>query len=206
VPFSEDDDLIMGPPHKGRWSYACSKAIDEFLALAYWKEKRVPTVVARLFNTVGARQTGRYGMVVPSLVRQALDGEPLTVFGDGFQTRCFADVRDVVGALAGLAEHPRAVGNVFNVGNDQEVSILDLARRIVELTGSPSPIRFVPYDEAYEDGFEDMMRRVPDLTKIRKLLGYAPRYDLDTTLGSVIQHERSILRPSLPTLALEAHA
>jgi UDP-glucose 4-epimerase len=206
VPFSEDDDLVMGPPHKGRWSYACSKAIDEFLALAYWKEKRVPTVVARLFNTVGPRQTGRYGMVVPSLVRQALDGEPLTVFGDGSQTRCFADVRDVVGALTALAEHPRAVGNVYNVGNDREVSILDLARRIVDLTGSSSPIRFVPYEEAYEDGFEDMMRRVPDLSKIRRLIGYTPRYDLDTTLRSVIAHERSIVRPSFPAIVFEAHA
>jgi UDP-glucose 4-epimerase len=205
VPFSENDDLVMGPSHKGRWSYACSKALDEFLALAYWKERRVPTVVARLFNTIGPRQTGRYGMVVPNLVRQALQGRPLTVFGDGSQSRCFGDVRDVVDALIGLARHPRAIGNVYNVGNDEEVTILELARRIIQLTSSSSRITFVPYEEAYEDGFEDMTRRVPDLAKIRTQLGYTPRYDLETTLRAVIDHERTTERPSMPAVVFEAH-
>jgi UDP-glucose 4-epimerase len=200
VPFREEDDLVMGPPHKGRWSYACSKAIDEFLALAYWKERRVPTVIARLFNTVGPRQTGRYGMVVPTMVRQALEEQPITVFGDGTQTRCFSHVRDVVGALVALGEHPYAVGEVFNVGNDQEISILDLARRIKRLTASGSEIRLVPYDQAYEDGFEDMMRRVPDLTKIREAIGYEPATDLDGILDSVIaeHRDRARLVPAMP--------
>jgi UDP-glucose 4-epimerase len=191
VPFREDDDLVIGATSKGRWSYACSKAIDEFLAIAYWKERRVPTVIARLFNTVGPRQTGRYGMVIPNFVQQALAEQEITVFGDGSQRRCFTHVSDVVGALVGIAEHPRAVGEVYNVGGDQEITILELARRIRTLTGSQSPITLVPYSEAYEDGFEDMMRRVPDTTKLHSLIGYEPRVDLDGILTSVIDYYRA---------------
>jgi len=189
VPFREDDDLVMGPTAKGRWSYACSKAIDEFLALAYHKEKRLPVVVARLFNTVGPRQTGRYGMVIPNFVKQALLGHPITVFGDGAQSRCFAYVTDVVGQLLRLAEEPGAVGEVFNVGNDrEETAMLDLARRVKARTGSRSEILLVPYDRAYEEGFEDMQRRVPDLSKLRALTGYEPQVDLDAILDRVIAY------------------
>ena len=191
VPFRETDDLLMGPPQKGRWSYACSKAIDEFLALAYWREKKVPTVVVRLFNTVGPRQTGRYGMVIPNFVRQALSGQPITVYGDGSQRRCFAHVHDVIGALVQLAQHPDATGDVYNIGSNQEVSILELAEKIKHLTGSESPIVLVPYDKAYEEGFEDMLRRVPDLTKVRKLIGYKPKFKLDAVLQSVIEYQQS---------------
>jgi len=190
VPFSEDDDLVMGPTNKGRWSYACSKAIDEFLAIAYWKEKRVPTVIARLFNTVGPRQTGRYGMVIPNFVQQALTGQDITVYGDGTQTRCFTHVSDVVEALIAIAEHPQAVGEVYNIGSDHEISMLELAERIKYLTESASNIVFVPYDEAYEAGFEDMMRRVPDIAKIRALIGYNPKVDLDDLLLSIIEYHR----------------
>jgi UDP-glucose 4-epimerase len=189
VPFREDADLVMGPTSKGRWSYACSKAIDEFLALAYHKEKRLPVVVVRLFNTVGPRQTGRYGMVIPNFVKQALLGHPLTVYGDGSQSRCFGYVSDVVGALLSLVEHPDAVGEVFNVGNDrQEVTILQLAQRVKELTGSKSEIVRVPYDQAYEEGFEDMIRRVPDVGKLRRLTGYEPKVGLDEILERVIAY------------------
>jgi UDP-glucose 4-epimerase len=189
VPFREDGDLVMGPTSKGRWSYACSKAIDEFLALAYHKEKRLPVVVARLFNTVGPRQTGRYGMVVPNFVKQALLGHPLAVFGDGTQTRCFTYVTDVVGQLIALAEDPRAVGEVWNVGNDrEEVTIHDLARRVVLRTSSRSAIELVPYDRAYEEGFEDMLRRVPDLSKLRALTGYEPKVHLDEILDRVVAY------------------
>jgi UDP-glucose 4-epimerase len=190
VPFSEDDDLVMGPTNKGRWSYACSKAIDEFLAIAYWKEKRVPTVIARLFNTVGPRQTGRYGMVIPNFVQQALTGQDITVYGDGTQTRCFTHVSDVVAALIAVAEHPQAVGEVYNIGSDHEISMLELAERVKSLTESASNIVFVPYDEAYEAGFEDMMRRVPDIAKIRALIGYNPKVDLDSLLTSIIDYHR----------------
>jgi len=190
VPFSEDDDLVMGPTNKGRWSYACSKAIDEFLAIAYWKEKRVPTVIARLFNTVGPRQTGRYGMVIPNFVQQALSGQDITVYGDGTQTRCFTHVSDVIEALIAIAEHPQAVGEVYNIGSDHEISMLELAERIKSLTGSASNIVYVPYDQAYEAGFEDMMRRVPDITKIRQLIGYKPKVDLDSLLTSIIEFHR----------------
>ncbi len=189
VPFREDGDLVMGPTSKGRWSYACSKAIDEFLALAYHKEKRLPVVVARLFNTVGPRQTGRYGMVIPNFVKQALLGHPLTVHGDGTQTRCFTDVQDVVGQLAALADEPRAVGEVFNVGNDhEEVTILDLAKRVKERASSKSEIVLVPYEKAYEEGFEDMQRRVPDLSKLHALTGYEPQVSLDEILDRVIAY------------------
>lgn len=191
VPFREDDDLVMGATNKGRWSYACSKAIDEFLAIAYWKEKKVPTVIARLFNTVGPRQTGRYGMVIPNFVRQALRGEEITVYGDGSQSRCFTQVSDVVGALMKLIEHPQAVGDVYNIGSTHEVTILQLAERIKELTNSDSPITFLPYEKAYEEGFEDMLRRVPDIAKIHSLIGYQPTFTLDEVLMSVIDYERS---------------
>jgi len=189
VPFREDADLVLGPTHKGRWSYACSKAIDEFLALAYHKEKRLPVVIFRLFNTVGPRQTGRYGMVIPNLVKQALLGHPLTVYGDGTQSRCFTYISDVVGVLMKLADHEGAVGEVLNVGNDrEEVTILDLARRVKERTQSRSEIVKVPYDQAYEEGFEDMPRRVPNLSKIRALTGYEPRVHLDEILDRVIEY------------------
>ncbi len=189
VPFREDGDLVMGPTSKGRWSYACSKAIDEFLALAYHKEKRLPVVVVRLFNTVGPRQTGRYGMVIPNFVKQALLGHPITVFGDGTQTRCFTDVRDVVGQLTALAESPAAVGEVFNVGNDrEEVTILELAKRVKARAGSKSEIVLVPYEKAYEEGFEDMQRRVPDLSKLRALTGYEPQVTLDEVLDRVVAY------------------
>jgi UDP-glucose 4-epimerase len=189
VPFREAGDLVMGPTSKGRWSYACSKAIDEFLALAYHKEKRLPVVVARLFNTVGPRQTGRYGMVIPNLVKQSLLGHPLTVHGDGTQTRCFTYVSDVVGQLVVLSEKEAAVGEVFNVGNDrEEISILELAERVKSRTGSKSRIELVPYEKAYEEGFEDMNRRVPDLSKLRALTGYEPRVTLDEILDRVIEY------------------
>lgn len=201
VPFDEEDDLVMGPTSKGRWSYACSKAIDEFLAIAYWKEKKVPTVIARLFNTVGPRQTGRYGMVIPNFVRQALNGEPITVYGDGSQTRCFTHVSDAVGALVGIVEHPDATGEVYNIGSTNEVSIIGLAERIKAMTQSNSEIRKVPYHVAYEEGFEDMMRRVPSLNKINRLIGYTPKFSLDQVLESVISYERSRVprKPVSPT-------
>ncbi len=189
VPFREDNDLVLGPTSKGRWSYACSKAIDEFLALAYHKEKRLPVVIVRLFNTVGPRQTGRYGMVIPNLIKQALLGHPITVYGDGSQSRCFTYVSDVVGVLMQLADHPGAVGQVFNVGNDrEEVTIADLAERVKARAGSPSEIVRVPYDQAYEEGFEDMRRRVPDLTKVKALVGYEPKVQLDEILDRVIAY------------------
>jgi len=191
VPFHEDADLVMGPTSKGRWSYACSKAIDEFLALAYHKEKGLPVVICRFFNTVGPRQTGRYGMVIPSLVRQAVKNEPLTVFGDGQQSRCFTDVRDSIRCQIGLMREPRAVGEIFNLGSNQEITIENLARRIIELSGSQAEIRYIPYEEAYEAGFEDMRRRVPDTTKIRNLLGYAPDSNLDDILRDVIAEFRA---------------
>ncbi len=195
IPFSEDADLVIGPTSKHRWAYACSKAIDEFLALAYWKESKLPVIVARLFNTVGPRQTGQYGMVIPNFVRQALTGAPITVFGDGQQRRAFGYVGDVVVALLKLVQEPQSVGQVFNIGNTEEISILDLAHRIKALTDSASDIVLVPYDEAYEAGFEDMPRRVPDLTKIQRIVGYAPTVGLDEILGLVITHMREALTP-----------
>jgi UDP-glucose 4-epimerase len=189
VPFREDGNLVMGATNKGRWSYACSKAIDEFLALAYWREKKLPTRVVRLFNTVGPRQTGQYGMVIPTFVKQALAGRPITVYGDGTQTRCFGYVGDVVGALIKLMDHAGAVGEVFNVGSNEEVSILELAQRIKELTKSDSEIVMVPYAEAYEEGFEDMPRRVPDISKVSALVGFQPVMKLDGILKSVIDYQ-----------------
>jgi nucleoside-diphosphate-sugar epimerase len=188
VPFREDGNLVMGATTKGRWSYACSKAIDEFLALAYWREKKLPTTIVRLFNTVGPRQTGRYGMVIPTFVRQALAGKPITVYGDGLQTRCFGYVGDVVSALVKLVDHNGSVGQVFNIGSAEEVSILELANQVKELTKSKSEIVFIPYDEAYEEGFEDMPRRVPDTSKVRDLVGFEPRMKLDGILRSVIEY------------------
>jgi UDP-glucose 4-epimerase len=188
VPFREDGNLVMGATTKGRWSYACSKAIDEFLALAYWREKKLPTVVVRLFNTVGPRQTGQYGMVIPTFVKQALAGRPLTVYGDGSQTRCFGYVKDVVGALVALMDKDEAVGEVFNIGSSEEVSIMQLAERVKQLTGSESEIVTVPYSEAYEEGFEDMPRRVPDTSKVNRLTGFVPTVTLDQILESVIEY------------------
>ena len=190
VPFHETSDLLLGSPHRHRWAYACSKAIDEFLGLAYWKERRLPVVVVRLFNTVGPRQTGRYGMVLPTFVRQALAGEPLTVFGDGSQTRSFADVSDVVRALAGLLDEPRAVGDVFNVGNPEEISIRALAELVKEVTGSRSEVVTVPYERAYAAGFEDMPRRLPDISKIRGLTGWRPTLTLRDVLDRVVAYAR----------------
>ena len=191
VPFREGQDLVLGATAKHRWAYACSKLIDEFLALAYWKERKLPVVIVRLFNTVGPRQTGQYGMVLPTFVRQALAGHPITVFGDGTQSRSFTYVGDVVDALIKLTQEPRAVGEVFNIGNVGEVSILHLAEKVKAMTSSSSTIQMVPYDEAYEAGFEDMPRRVPDISKIRALIGYEPKLDLDQIIYSVIEHIRA---------------
>jgi UDP-glucose 4-epimerase len=191
LPFHEDADLLLGPTSKGRWSYACSKALDEYLALAYWKERRLPVVVGRLFNTVGPRQTGRYGMVIPTFVRQALAGQPITVYGDGTQRRCFCHVKDVVCALADLMDRDDARGEVFNVGSTEEISIVELARRVREAAGSESEIIFIPYDEAYEEGFEDMHRRVPDTGKVHRLLGWQPMRGLSQILADVVKHERA---------------
>jgi UDP-glucose 4-epimerase len=191
VPFSEDADLVLGSTVKHRWAYACSKAIDEFLALAYWKEKKLPVIIVRLFNTVGPRQTGQYGMVIPNFVQQALAGQPITVFGDGTQTRSFTYVGDVVDALAKLVRQPEAIGRVFNVGNGYEISILDLAKRVKALAGSSSDIVTIPYDQAYEAGFEDMPRRVPDTSRIHELIGYEPKVQLDEILEKVIDYFRT---------------
>jgi UDP-glucose 4-epimerase len=190
VPFAEDDDRLLGPTTRSRWSYACSKAMDEFLALAYHKEFGLPAVIFRLFNTIGPRQTGRYGMVVPRFAAQALRGEPITVYGDGEQTRCFVDVRDVVRAIIALAQHPKAVGDIFNIGSTEEVSMTQLAQRVKALAGSDSPIVYVPYSEAYEAGFEDFRRRVPDISKIGRLIGYVPQYRLDDILRRVLDDIR----------------
>ncbi len=190
VPFQEAADLVLGPSSKHRWAYACSKLIDEFLALAYWKEKRLPVVIVRLFNTVGPRQTGQYGMVLPTFVRQALTGQPITVFGDGTQSRSFTYVGDVVDALARLALEPRAVGEVFNIGGSGEVTMRDLATRVKTMTNSDSPIVTVPYDVAYEAGFEDMPRRVPDVSKLHSLIGFEPKMGLDDIIRSVVEYVR----------------
>ena len=190
VPFREDADLVLGASVRHRWAYACSKLIDEFLALAYWKERRLPVVIVRLFNTVGPRQTGRYGMVLPTFVRQGLAGKPITVFGDGTQSRSFTYVGDVVAALARLAAEPLAVGQVFNIGNTEEVTIRALAERVRVLTGGRSTVQLIPYDQAYELGFEDMPRRVPDISRVRDLIGFAPRMSLDDIICRVIEYVR----------------
>jgi len=190
VPFREDADLVMGATSRHRWAYACSKALDEFLALAYWRQKRLPIVIVRFFNTVGPRQTSRYGMVLPTFVRQALAGDAITVHGDGTQSRSFTYVGDVIGALLKLMNEPGAVGQVINIGNPQEVTIRELAERIKRATGSASAIVTVPYDQAYDAGFEDMPRRVPDLTKVRALIGYEPRVGLDEIIEKVVAYSR----------------
>ncbi|MEN3330350.1 MAG: UDP-glucose 4-epimerase [Acidobacteriota bacterium] len=189
VPFREDGNLVMGATTKGRWSYACSKAIDEFLALAYWREKKLPTIVVRLFNTVGPRQTGQYGMVIPTFVKQALAGRPITVYGDGTQSRCFGYVGDVVGALMKLMDNSAAVGQVFNIGSNHEITIRALAERVKDMTKSDSEIVYVPYDQAYEEGFEDMPRRIPDISKVSELVGFRPEMNLDGILESVIDYQ-----------------
>jgi UDP-glucose 4-epimerase len=190
IPFSEDGDLVLGATKRPRWAYACSKAIDEFLALAYHKAKRLPVVVARLFNTVGPRQTGRYGMVIPRFVAQGLAGEPITVYGDGTQTRCFAHVTDVVDALVKLMETPKADGQVFNIGSTEEISIQTLAEKVRERTGGRSTIVHIPFTEAYDENFEDMDRRLPDLAKAHALIGYRPTRSIDGILDDVIGHMR----------------
>ena len=198
-PFSEEDDLVIGSPDKGRWSYACSKAIDEFLGLAYWREKKLPTIIVRFFNTIGPRQTGQYGMVVPTFIRQAMAGETLTVFGDGRQSRCFGWVGDIVQAMIALVKNPNAPGKVFNVGSDEEITILELAERVKRVASSESHIRFVPYHEAYQAGFEDMARRIPDLSRIRHLIGYRPTKTLDEILLAITVplRESTPVRPRL---------
>lgn len=190
IPFNEEADLVLGPTTKGRWSYAASKALDEFLALSYWKEKKQPVIVVRFFNTVGPRQTGRYGMVLPNFVKRALANEPIEVYGDGTQSRCFCDVRDTVEALLRLIPLDRAVGEVINIGNTEEVSIEDLAKIVRQRTNSSSPIQFVPYDQAYEPGFEDMMRRVPSIEKLESFTGFRPQ----TSLAEIIDRVSSYFR------------
>ena len=190
VPFHEDADLVLGPTTKGRWSYAASKALDEFLALSYWKEKKLPVIVARFFNTVGPRQTGRYGMVLPNFVKNALESAPISVFGSGKQSRCFCDVRDTVEAVIRLMDSPRAIGEVVNIGNTEEISIEDLAKVVKKRTASTSPIQYIPYDQAYEPGFEDMMRRVPSVEKLQALTGFRPQ----TTLAEIIDRVTSYFR------------
>lgn len=190
IPFREDADLVLGPTTKGRWSYAASKALDEFLALSYWKEKKLPVIVARLFNTVGPRQTGRYGMVLPNFVKSALHNSAITIYGSGKQSRCFCDVRDTVEGLTRLMNTENAVGEVVNVGNTEEITIEDLACRVKERTASSSAIEYVPYDQAYEPGFEDMMRRVPCVDKLQALTGFRPQTPLNEIIDRVSEHFR----------------
>ncbi|MBS0261799.1 MAG: GDP-mannose 4,6-dehydratase [Planctomycetes bacterium] len=193
TPFHEDSDSVIGPPGLRRWSYAAAKSLDEFMALAYWHQMRLPVIIARLFNTVGPRQTGQYGMVIPRFVTQALRGEPISIYGDGKQTRCFCHVKDVVRALTGLMSHPECRGQVFNIGNDREISINGLAEMIRTRAHSSSGIRHIPYSEAYGPGFEDMLRRVPDLSKIRLAIGYTPEWSLEALLDDIIAHVRDEL-------------
>jgi len=190
VPFHEEADLVLGPTTKGRWSYAASKALDEFLALSYWRERKVPVIVVRLFNTVGPRQTGRYGMVLPNFVKQALDNKPITVYGSGTQSRCFCDVRDTVESLTRLMDTDRSIGEVVNIGNTEEISIADLAQTVKTRTASTSEISYVPYDQAYEPGFEDMMRRVPNVEKLQRLTGFRPQIKLADIIDRVSSHLR----------------
>jgi UDP-glucose 4-epimerase len=215
IPFREDSDLVLGPTTKGRWSYAASKALDEFLALSYWKEKKLPVIVVRFFNTVGPRQTGRYGMVLPNFVKSALDNAPISIYGDGKQSRCFCDVRDTVESLLRLMDTPRAVGEVVNIGNTEEISIEGLAQRVKQRTNSNSAIEFIPYDQAYEPGFEDMMRRVPSVDKLHAITGFRPQ----TSLNEIIDRVAAFFRdrastgaaagsaaPSVPTRAATSSA
>jgi UDP-glucose 4-epimerase len=201
VPFREDADLVLGPTTKGRWSYAASKALDEFLALSYWKEKKLPVIVVRLFNTVGPRQTGRYGMVLPNFVKQALNGEVIQVYGNGQQSRCFCDVRDTTEALLRLMATDRAVGEVVNVGNTEEISIEGLAHRVKERTRSSSRIEYIPYDQAYEPGFEDMMRRVPCVDKLHALTGFRPQTTLNEIIDRVSVYFQEKVAPATPRAA-----
>jgi UDP-glucose 4-epimerase len=191
IPFCEDDDTVMGATSKQRWSYACAKAVDEFLALAYWYESKLPIKIVRLFNTVGPKQVSRYGMVIPRFVQQALGNEPVTVYGSGEQSRCFAHVRDIIPALLKIMMNPKANGQVFNLGNDEEISMLDLAKLVKELCGSKSEIVKIPYEKAYIEGFDDMNRRVPSLEKIKQLINYQPKYSLKDILQDIIAYERS---------------
>ena len=204
VPFHEDADLVLGPTTKGRWSYAASKALDEFLALSYWKEKKLPVIVVRLFNTVGPRQTGRYGMVLPNFVKAALEGKPISVYGNGQQSRCFCDVRDTIEALIRLIDTPRSIGEVVNVGNTEEISIEALARLVKERTRSSSSIEFIPYDRAYEPGFEDMMRRVPSVDKLEALTSFRPQIPLNEIIDRVTAYfqSKSELIPHAATSAV----
>jgi len=188
LPYREEQDRLMGSTTINRWSYAATKAVDEILALAYHREKKVPVVIVRCFNTCGPRQTGQYGMVLPRFVKQALLGQPITIFGDGKQSRCFSSVSDVVDGVVSLGRSEEAEGKIFNIGADKEITIEDLAKRVKELTGSSSPIKFVPYDKAYEQGFEDMRRRVPDLSRAREVVGFEPKVDLDDLIRSVISY------------------
>ena len=190
IPFRENDDVILGATSVRRWGYAYSKAVDEFLCFANYREKRLPVIIARLFNITGPKQTGAYGMVVPRFVKQALLEQAITVYGDGTQRRCFTDISDAIEGIVSLGRHPEAVGQVFNVGSNFEISIGDLAGKVKELTRSPSEIRYIPYEDAYEKGFEDMARRLPDLSKIHALTGYQPRVDLDEMLRKVIAHQQ----------------
>lgn len=190
VPFKETDDRILGATTKSRWSYSSSKAIDEFLALAYWKEKTLPVVIGRFFNTIGPRQTGQYGMVVPRFVKRALLDQTLTVYSDGEQSRCFTDVSDVIRAVLDLMDHPEAIGNIYNIGSQQEITINGLAQKVIEVTDSNSQIEHIPYEQAYESGFEDMRRRVPDVSRLEELTGYAPQVKLDVTIQKIAQDLR----------------
>ncbi len=190
-PLKEDDDRILGSPLKTRWSYSTAKAVDEMLAYIYWKEKKLPTIIVRLFNTVGPRQTGAYGMVMPRFIEQALRNEPITVYGTGKQSRCFLHVKDAVGALMKLAGEARAIGEVFNIGSQEEISIEQLAKEIIKLNNSSSKIEYIPYDQAYEEGFEDMQRRVPDITKINKLIGFKPTYTLPEIIKDIVKYIKS---------------
>ena len=191
IPFKENGDLVFGPTYKGRWSYACSKAIDEFLAIAYYKEKKLPIVIARLFNTVGPRQTGTYGMVIPTFIKQALLNHPITVFGDGKQSRCFAHVKDVIKGIIDLAHHPNAIGGIFNIGSTEEITIEKLAKLVKKITKSDSKVVYIPYDEAYEEGFEDMLKRAPNISKIQKLTDYKPTINIEGIIKNVIEYFRN---------------
>lgn len=192
APFNEEDDMVFGPSYKSRWSYACSKAIDEFLALAYWRDKRLPLSIVRLFNTVGPRQTGRYGMVIPNFVHQAIHEKPITVHSDGQQSRSFLHVEDAINGLTRIMESEECLGEIINIGHGKEITILELAERVKKLTNSHSEIKFIPYDEAFESGFEDMRRRVPDISKAKKLIGFSPKHDIDRILNDVIDSYRSV--------------
>ena len=188
LPFNEDDDIILGPSKYSRWSYAASKLIDEFLGFSYYRQYNLPVVIVRLFNTVGPRQVGHYGMVIPRFVKQALNGDEITIYGTGKQSRCFCNVKDTIEALVALINNDDCFGQIFNIGSSNEITIEGLAKKIIELTGSNSKITYIPYEEAYSEGFEDMMRRVPDCSKIEQYVGWRPKINLDETIEQVIEH------------------